>query len=71
MITSNRQIRALGLTGELIFHAEEIGAGDVYALEIPGAPAGRVNIDRAGNIWLDHEYLAPHQYLPRLIPEKP
>ena len=40
----------------------------IYTLEISQPPA-RAQIDMAGNIWLDHEYLAPHQYLPRLIPE--
>jgi hypothetical protein len=44
--------------------ADLIGAGHVYILE------PYISIDRAGNIWLDHEYLAPHQYLPKLIPEK-
>jgi hypothetical protein len=47
-----------------------IGAGHVYRLDgfvKVGAPF--IEIDRAGNIWLDHEYLAPHQYLPLLIPE--
>jgi len=29
-----------------------------------------VQLDAIGNTWLDHEYLAPHQYLPRLIPER-
>lgn len=41
----------------------------LYELEISEPPA-HASIDRAGNIWLDHEYLAPHQYLPALIPEK-
>jgi hypothetical protein len=31
----------------------------------PGLP-----VDKAGNTWIDHEYLAPHQYLPRLIPKE-
>jgi hypothetical protein len=44
--------------------ADLIGGGHVYQME------PYMNIDRAGNIWLDHEYLAPHQYLPKLIPEK-
>jgi hypothetical protein len=34
-------------------------------------PAALVQVDQVGNTWIDHEYLAPHQYLPRLIPEKP
>jgi hypothetical protein len=31
-------------------------------------PPAEIYIDDAGNTWIDHEYLAPHQYLPRLIP---
>lgn len=44
--------------------ADMIGAGLIYWLDLP---ASTHNIDRAGNIWLDREYLAPHQYLPALI----
>lgn len=46
--------------------ADRVSRGEV-SLITSGPP---VNIDRAGNTWLDHEYLAPHQYLPRLVPEK-
>lgn len=52
--------------------ADLIGAGHVYRLGGFKGPSGIyafIDIDRAGNIWLEHEYLAPHQYLPRLIPE--
>ena len=44
--------------------ADLIAGGHIYWLDID---AWRGTIDRAGNIWLDHEYLAPHQYLPKLI----
>lgn len=44
--------------------ADLIGAGKIYSLDIDGE---RVFIDRAGNIWRDHEYLSPHQYLPELV----
>lgn len=56
--------------------ADLIGAGELNRLEIyePGAgPQLPHLIDRAGNIWLDSEpgpgrdYLAPADYLPRLI----
>lgn len=40
----------------------------VWSLEISTPPA-RIQIDGSGNTWIDHEYLAPHEYLPRLIPE--
>jgi len=46
--------------------ADLIGDGHVWTLqaghEVP------VSIDRAGNIWLDHEYLPPHKYLLLLVP---
>ncbi len=44
--------------------ADLIGEGHVYQLEIKD---WRGQPDRAGNVWLDHEYLSPHQYLPKLI----
>jgi hypothetical protein len=44
--------------------ADLIGEGHLYSLDIKD---WRGYIDRAGNIWLDHEYLSPHQYLPTLI----
>lgn len=44
--------------------ADLIGEGHVYQLDIKD---WRGSIDRAGNVWLDHEYLSPHQYLPKLI----
>lgn len=46
--------------------ADLIGEGKVSFLIACGP---RVPIDRAGNTWLGHQYLAPHQYLPLLIPE--
>jgi len=46
--------------------ADLIGDGQVWRLqagnELP------VDIDRTGNIWLDHEYLPPHKYLLLLVP---
>jgi hypothetical protein len=33
-------------------------------------PNALIQIDQVGNTWINHEYLAPHQYLPLLIPEK-
>jgi hypothetical protein len=48
--------------------ADLIGEGKVYNLH---SPVGAWQpIDRAGNTWLEREYLAPHQYLPRLIPKE-
>lgn len=44
--------------------ADLIACGHVYRLD---SEAWRVDIDRAGNIWLEHEYVPPHQYLPKLI----
>jgi hypothetical protein len=44
--------------------ADLIGAGHIYQLDIKD---WREDIDRAGNVWYDHEYLAPNQYLPKLI----
>jgi hypothetical protein len=49
--------------------ADRVHAGDVSLVTDWHKPPA--NIDKAGNTWLDHEYLAPHQYLPLLIPEKP
>lgn len=44
---------------------------DVYKIDgTPLACGHFVTPDRAGNIWLDHEYLPPSAYLPRLIPEE-
>ena len=47
--------------------ADLIGEGTIYSLQSHLSPPQ--NIDRAGNTWLEHEYLCPHQYLPRLIPK--
>jgi hypothetical protein len=46
--------------------ADLIGGGVVHRME---TPKDRADIDRARNIWIEHAYLAPHEYLPRLIPE--
>ena len=44
--------------------ADLIGAGHIYRMTIG---TEFIVIDRAGNIWRDHEYLPPHEYLPKLI----
>ena len=44
--------------------ADMIGEGHLYSLDIKD---WRGQIDRAGNVWIDREYLSPHQYLPRMI----
>ena len=44
--------------------ADLIGEGHIYQLDIS---AWRGSIDRAGNVWLNHEYLSPQQYLPKMI----
>lgn len=49
--------------------ADLIGEGHLYQLVGGvGSTAIYVDIDRAGNTWLNHQYQAPHQYLPELIP---
>ncbi len=44
--------------------ADMIGEGLIYRLDIKDA---MLIIDRAGNVWRNHEYKAPHEYLPELI----
>lgn len=93
----NRHVRAEGINGDQVLHAEEIGPddwravdiernggiciynreslitriadliGDGYIYRLLAVNGAMASIDRAGNIWLEHEYLAPHQYLPLLI----
>lgn len=46
--------------------ADMIGEGLLYFLDINDT---RLIIDRAGNVWVNHEYLSPDQYLPKLISE--
>ena len=52
--------------------ADLIGDGAVYRLGgalASSNPVPFVDIDRARNIWLGPDYMAPHQYLPLLIPK--
>ena len=94
----NRHVRAHGLHGEQVLHAEEIAPGEWRAVDVERSAglsaynrealitriadltgAGLVYqlqagdrlplvIDRAGNVWLEGEYLSPREYLPRVIP---
>jgi hypothetical protein len=54
--------------------ADLIGGGALRSRHIDvldiSDPSAYAQLDGVGNTWIDHEYLAPHQYLPRLIPEK-
>jgi hypothetical protein len=50
--------------------ADRVGAGEMSIVTIMNdLSQSIIHIDKAGNTWLDHEYLDSSRYLPRLVPE--
>ena len=63
-IERSRGISTYDREGLITRIADLIAEGHIYRLIINDWLG---DIDRAGNVWYDHEYLSPHQYLPKLI----